>query len=79
MLCWVPHRSPSRAGRSQCSGSPATASSAGRPLLPGRPHHRVEPLDRRAYLAVGATVILRHPPPLFSRCFNADGEGVSVK
>ena len=30
-------------------------------------------------VAIGETVILLHPPSPFSRCFNMDGEGVSVK
>ena len=32
-----------------------------------------------ALIAVGETVILLHPPSSFSRCFNTDGEGMSVK
>ena len=34
-------------------------------------------IDR--HLAVGETVILPHPPSPFGRCFNMDGEGVSVE
>ena len=30
-------------------------------------------------VAVGETVILLHPPSPFSRCFNVDEEGMSVK
>ena len=30
-------------------------------------------------LAVGETVILLHPPSIFSRCFNRDGESAPAK
>ena len=36
-------------------------------------------LALKALLAVNETVILLHPPSSFSRCFNTDGEGASVK
>ena len=36
-------------------------------------------VQRGARPAVGETVILLHPPSTFSRCFNRDGEGMSVK
>ena len=37
------------------------------------------PRDLPACLAVGETVISLHPPSPASRCFNMDGEGVSVE
>ena len=33
----------------------------------------------RVAAAVGVAVILLHPPPPFSRCFNSGGEGMSAK
>ena len=57
--------------------------------VPGRQVQRVDPTDirevdggtggKQRHLAVGETVTLLHPLPPFSRGFNSDGEGMSVK